>query len=218
MGDGWENARRRDSGNDHVTVRLAARGSVRRIEIDTSYFIGNSAGWASVRGIDATAADLDDDAAWVELVPKTRLQPDTRHFFGAATPAPVTHVRLDVFPDGGLARLRIERRDRPGHPGQAGREYHDPACPTCTGERSPPPTCSVGVGTCTRARQPRLGLPRRSVRAVFLRAVRSVWVGRDRFQLLGRLVALSTGAGAAAALLAKACHAPATGASGDVSA
>jgi len=107
MGDSWENARRRDSGNDHVTVRLAARGSVRRVEIDTSYFIGNSAGWASLRGIDSSAADLEDDAAWVELVPKTRLQPDTRHFFGAATTAPVTHVRLDVFPDGGLARLRV---------------------------------------------------------------------------------------------------------------
>ena len=107
MGDGWENARRRDSGNDHVTVKLAARGSIRRIEIDTSYFIGNSAGWASVHGIDSSAADLDDASAWVELVPKTRLQSDTRHFFGAASKAPVTHVRLDVFPDGGLARLRI---------------------------------------------------------------------------------------------------------------
>ncbi len=107
MGDGWENARRRDSGNDHVTVRLAARGSVRRVEIDTSYFIGNSAGWASLRGIDATASDLDDAAAWVEIVPKTRLQSDTRHLFGSSTQAPVTHVRLDVFPDGGLARLRI---------------------------------------------------------------------------------------------------------------
>ena len=100
-------ARRRDSGNDHVTVRLAARGSVRRVEIDTSYFIGNSAGSASLRGIDSTAADLEDEAAWVELVPKTRLQPDTRHFFGAATTSSVTHVRLDVFPDGGLARLRV---------------------------------------------------------------------------------------------------------------
>jgi allantoicase len=107
MGDGWENARRRDTGNDHVTVRLAARGSVRRVEIDTSYFIGNSAGWASLHGIDATAADLEEADAWVEIVPKTRLQPDTRHFFGAASHAPFTHVRLDVFPDGGLARLRI---------------------------------------------------------------------------------------------------------------
>jgi allantoicase len=103
MGDGWENARRRDGGNDHVTVRLAARGQVRRVEIDTSYFVGNAAGWASLRGGD----DLDDLDSWVELVPKTRLQPDTRHFFRVPDSPAVTHVRLDVFPDGGLARLRV---------------------------------------------------------------------------------------------------------------
>ncbi|MEV4182827.1 allantoicase [Streptosporangium canum] len=105
MGDGWENARRRDGGNDHVTIRLAARGRIRRVEIDTSYFVGNAAGWASLRGIDGD--HLDEDAEWFDLVPKTRLQPDTRHFFRSASAAPVTHVRLDVFPDGGLARLRV---------------------------------------------------------------------------------------------------------------
>jgi allantoicase len=125
MGDGWENARRRDSGNDHVTVKLAARGSIRRIEIDTSYFIGNSAGWASVRGIDASAADLDDADAWVELVPKTRLQSDTRHFFGSASKAPVTHVRLDVFPDGGLARLRINGEIDPATLDEMGRSWQE---------------------------------------------------------------------------------------------
>ncbi|MEU1720496.1 allantoicase [Nonomuraea sp. NPDC005692] len=105
MGDGWENARRRDGGNDHVTVRLAARGRVRRVEIDTSYFVGNAAGWASLSGTGAD--DPDADAEWFELIPKTRLQPDTRHFLRPASSAPVTHVRLDVFPDGGLARLRV---------------------------------------------------------------------------------------------------------------
>jgi allantoicase len=123
MGDGWENARRRDSGNDHVTVRLAARGSVRRVEIDTSYFIGNSAGWASLRGIDTAAADLEDDAPWMELVSKTKLQPDTRHVFGAATASPVTHVRLDVFPDGGLARLRVNGEIDPETLRELGESY-----------------------------------------------------------------------------------------------
>jgi allantoicase len=106
MGDGWENARRRDDGNDHVTVRLGARGRVRRVEVDTSYFVGNAPGWASLSGIDTTSDDLDA-GSWVELVPKTRLQPDTRHFFAVDADAPVTHVRLDVYPDGGLARLRV---------------------------------------------------------------------------------------------------------------
>lgn len=101
MGDGWENARRRDDGNDHVTVALAGRAHVHRVEIDTSYYVGNAPGWASLTGIDAR------DDTRVDLIPKTRLQPDTRHHLRSAATAPVTHVRLDVYPDGGIARLRV---------------------------------------------------------------------------------------------------------------
>ncbi|TDC97184.1 allantoicase [Actinomadura sp. 7K507] len=99
MGDGWENARRRDDGNDHVTVALAGHAHVHRVEIDTSYYLGNAPGWASLKGMDGDAQ--------ADLLPKTRLQPDTRHHFRAAATAPVTHVRLDVYPDGGIARLRV---------------------------------------------------------------------------------------------------------------
>jgi allantoicase len=107
MGEGWENARRRDDGNDHVTVKLAAPGLVRRVEIDTSYFVGNAAGWARLSGVNEATGNVDDPTTWTELIPKTRLQPDTRHFFRVRADAAVTHVRLDVYPDGGLARLRI---------------------------------------------------------------------------------------------------------------
>jgi allantoicase len=108
MGEGWENARRRDGGHDHVTVRLGAPGRVERVEVDTSYFVGNAPGWASVRGLDARRHAPAGDEGWVELVPRTRLQPDTRHLFRVPARDPVTHVRLDVFPDGGVARLRVE--------------------------------------------------------------------------------------------------------------
>ncbi|MEV4123508.1 allantoicase [Nocardia sp. NPDC049707] len=108
MNEGWEGARRRDAGNDHVTVRLGARGAIRRVEIDTSNFVGNAPGWAVLRGADAdSGADLDDPSSWPELLTRTRLQPDARHFFQIAADAPVTHVRLDVYPDGGVARLRV---------------------------------------------------------------------------------------------------------------
>ena len=100
MGEGWENARRRDDGNDFVTVQFAGRGVVRRAEIDTSYFVGNAPGWASLRG-------RDGDGAWFELLPRTPLQPDTPHRFWLDDVPPATHVRLDVYPDGGLARLRV---------------------------------------------------------------------------------------------------------------
>jgi allantoicase len=104
MGEGWETARRRDDGNDWVEFRLAGPGLVRLAEIDTRYFVGNAPGWASLRGRDARAAD---PGAWTELLGRTRLQPDTRHLFRLPAAAEVTDVRLDVFPDGGLARVRL---------------------------------------------------------------------------------------------------------------
>jgi allantoicase len=100
MADGWENARRRGPGNDYVVVGLAAAGVPRRVEIDTSYFVGNAPGWARLQG-------GDESGTWHDLLPKARLQPDTRHQFLVSSPAPVTQVRLDVYPDGGLGRLRV---------------------------------------------------------------------------------------------------------------
>jgi allantoicase len=107
MGEGWETARRRDDGNDWVEFRLAGPGVVRLAEIDTRYFVGNAPGWASLRGRDARTADPGDPGAWTELLGRTRLQPDTRHLFRLPATAEVTDVRLDVFPDGGLARVRL---------------------------------------------------------------------------------------------------------------
>jgi allantoicase len=107
MGEGWETARRRDDGNDWVELRLAGAGVVRLAELDTSYFVGNAPGWASLRAVDARAADPDDPAAWAELLPRTRLLPDTRHRFRLDAGAEATHVRLDVYPDGGMARVRL---------------------------------------------------------------------------------------------------------------
>jgi allantoicase len=106
MGEGWENARRRGPGNDYVMVRLGAPGRLREVEIDTSYFVGNAPGMAALTGVDSRAAALGDAQGWVTVLEQTRLQPDTRHRFRVDT-SPVTHVRLDVYPDGGVARLRL---------------------------------------------------------------------------------------------------------------
>jgi allantoicase len=106
-GEGWENARRRGDGNDFVTVRLAGRGRVRRVVVDASCFVGNAPDVVWLRGADEARQSLDDVDGWTELLPRTRVQPDTRHQFPVLSDEPVTHVRLDVFPDGGLARLRV---------------------------------------------------------------------------------------------------------------
>ncbi|MEU0879099.1 allantoicase [Lentzea sp. NPDC005914] len=102
MGEGWETARRRDEGNDWVSVRLATPGVVQLVELDTSHFKGNAPGWASVSGCD----ERKDPDAWFDVLPRTRLQPDTRHRF-VVDGVEVTAVRLDIYPDGGMARLRV---------------------------------------------------------------------------------------------------------------
>jgi allantoicase len=107
MSDGWENARRRDDGLDFATVSLAAAGVVRQIEIDTAYFVGNAPGSARLLAACSRPADTVSALQWTELLPRVGLQPDTRHRFLIEPRAPVTHVRLEVFPDGGVARLQV---------------------------------------------------------------------------------------------------------------
>jgi allantoicase len=107
MADGWENARRRDGGFDHATFGLAAAGVVSQVEIDTSYFVGNAPAAARLLAAAVGPADSLTAARWAELLPRVELQPDTRHRFLVGPAEAVTHVRLEVFPDGGLARLRV---------------------------------------------------------------------------------------------------------------
>jgi allantoicase len=102
MSDGWETKRRRGPGHDWVIVKLACEADIRRVEIDTSHFIGN---FPDTGSIDASA----DGNEWDEILPRTKMLADTRHIFSdALTPrGPATHVRLNVYPDGGVARMRV---------------------------------------------------------------------------------------------------------------
>ncbi len=100
MGDGWETSRRRDAGNDWVEVHLAGRGTLNAAELDTSYFVGNAPGVGRLSG-------RDGDGDWFELLPPTDLLPDTRHRFLIRDDRPITDARLDIHPDGGMARLRL---------------------------------------------------------------------------------------------------------------
>ena len=106
MADGWETRRRRGPGNDWAIVRLAAPGVVERLEIDTSHFKGNAPGRCVVEGVHAPGAETLD--GWRVLL-ATPLQPHTRHVFDDELRriGAVSHVRLSVYPDGGVARLRV---------------------------------------------------------------------------------------------------------------
>lgn len=101
MSDGWETARRRDDSHDWAVIRLAAPGVPTVLEIDTTHYKGNAPDEVAVSGA------LDNLSAWRPLLPLTRIQPDTPHRFRITADAPVTHLRLDVFPDGGIARFRV---------------------------------------------------------------------------------------------------------------
>jgi allantoicase len=108
MGDGWETRRRRDSGHDWVLLRLAGTGHISQAVLDTSCFLGNAPGGAALLGCAAGEAG-PDAAEWFELLPLTGLQPDTRHRLrlGQGASRLVSHVRLEIHPDGGMARLRL---------------------------------------------------------------------------------------------------------------
>jgi allantoicase len=116
MGEGWETRRRRSAGNEWLAVRFAGRAVVSLVEVDTSGYIGNSPGMAEVRGYAGGASDggasdeataWDDPSSWAPLLPRAPLLPDTPHRFRVAAAGAHDLVRLDVLPDGGVARLRL---------------------------------------------------------------------------------------------------------------
>jgi allantoicase len=109
--DGWETRRRREPGFDWCVVRLGLPGIVRELVVDTTHFKGNAPESCSVGACDAPASDAEPwngaAAAWREILPRSPLTPDSENSFPAASPGRVTHVRLNIHPDGGVARLRI---------------------------------------------------------------------------------------------------------------
>jgi allantoicase len=111
MGDGWETRRRRGPGHDWAIVRLGTTGVIKRIVIDTNHFKGNYPDSASVEGCFAPGATYETlvSAHWVELLPQTKLKADFRHLFSGElrNVGPISHVRLNIYPDGGVSRFRV---------------------------------------------------------------------------------------------------------------
>jgi allantoicase len=105
MGEGWETRRRRSPGNEWLIAGFAAPAVIALAEIDTSGYIGNAPGLAELRG--HAGGDWEQDSSWAPLLPRTRLLPDTPHRFRLRPSAAYDTVRLDVLPDGGVARLRL---------------------------------------------------------------------------------------------------------------
>ncbi len=104
--DGWESRRRRDGGFDHCVIQLAAPGNVALLEIDTRYFTGNYPPFAAVEAARTSAAP-DAGTVWSPLLPRVPLCGDQRQFFLVDAGEIWTHLRLNIYPDGGVARFRV---------------------------------------------------------------------------------------------------------------
>lgn len=119
--DGWETRRMRVEGYDHCVLRLGLPGVIRGIDIDTSHFTGNFPPAASIDAC-RCAGDPAPETAWTELLPSTGLTGNAHHVRPVSDDRVWTHLRLNIYPDGGIARLRVYgevRRDLLAHDGPA---------------------------------------------------------------------------------------------------
>ena len=104
--DGWESRRKRGEGYDHCIIRLGLPGVIHGVNIDTSHFTGNFPPAAS---IDACYVDGEpnSDTEWREIVPSVTLGADSHHLVAVESDQTWSHLRLNIYPDGGVARLRV---------------------------------------------------------------------------------------------------------------
>jgi allantoicase len=114
MGDGWETRRRREPGNDWIIIRLAQKGNIEKIEIDTAHFKGNYPDRASIQATsidkNITTKDLIQNSEnWTIILDETKLSADNIHTYkiNSNSKNAATHIRLNIYPDGGVSRLRI---------------------------------------------------------------------------------------------------------------
>ena len=105
--DGWETRRRRNKGYDHLIIRLGKEGRILRVNIDTTYFNGNQPSGASLQACYCKKNIPGKKIKWITILNKKKIKPNSHNIFGIKNRSVFTHVRLNIFPDGGVARLRI---------------------------------------------------------------------------------------------------------------
>lgn len=105
--DGWESRRKRGPGHDWCIVRLARPAVLHGVDLDTSHFTGNFPPAASIDACFVAGGDADERSAWQPLLASQDLRGNSHHWFPLAHAQPVSHVRVNLYPDGGLARLRL---------------------------------------------------------------------------------------------------------------
>ena len=105
--DGWQSRRKRYEGYDHAIIKLGVAGVFKGVDIDTTFFTGNYPPSASLEACYSPEAEPDDSTQWTQVLAPVNLQGDSNNLFDIDSDQPWTHVRFNIFPDGGVARLRI---------------------------------------------------------------------------------------------------------------
>ncbi len=108
--DGWESRRKRTPGHDWAVVQLATPGKIAGFDIDTNFFLGNHPPHASIEAVNITDTSKVDDwekVNWTEILPKSPLDPGSQNFYECSSNGLYTHIRIHIYPDGGVARLRV---------------------------------------------------------------------------------------------------------------
>jgi allantoicase len=99
--DGWELRRKRVEGYDYCIVKLCCEGVIKGVDIDISHFKGNHSPAAS------NDACLSDDSVWTTILEAVSLEQDSQHLHNISNTSSYSHIRLNIYPDGGIARLRV---------------------------------------------------------------------------------------------------------------
>lgn len=107
--DGWESRRKRVLGHDWCIIQLATSGKIHGVDIDTNHFLGNHPPHASIEACNVSSNSIFDaeKAEWTEILSKSDLAPGSQNFYEIIDTNIYTHLRLNIYPDGGVARLKV---------------------------------------------------------------------------------------------------------------
>ncbi|MDC1133043.1 allantoicase [Candidatus Pelagibacter sp.] len=104
--DGWESRRKRTAGHDFIIIKLGKPGTIKKVDVDTSHFNGNQPAMISIEGANSKSNKINQ-LKWQPLLSKKKTKANSHHYFTVNSNKVFTHIKFNIFPDGGVARLRL---------------------------------------------------------------------------------------------------------------
>jgi allantoicase len=104
--DGWESRRKRTAGHDFIIIKLGKPGTIKKVDVDTSHFNGNQPAMVSIEGANSKSNKINQ-LKWQPLLSKKKTRANSHHYFTVNSNKVFTHIKFNIFPDGGVARLRL---------------------------------------------------------------------------------------------------------------